>query len=81
MHFFALRTFSQSFENPFQARYVLLRLLQMFFKARAQGLGARCLGHLRDGFHQLVFRAVEILQFLHIKMFQAIHFHLILLSK
>src|SRR5580692_8664648 len=47
----------------------------MLFKARAQVLGRRCVSHLRKCFHELSFRAVQIPQFLDVKVLQAIHFH------
>src|ERR1700693_5793508 len=77
---FALRTFSQRLENLFQTFHVPLGLFQVLFKSRAQFLRRRRLRHLWQRLQQLIFRAIQILQFFHVKVFQAIHFHVNLLS-
>jgi hypothetical protein len=79
--FFALRTFPKNVENLFEPDYVLLRLVQVFSKSRAQFQGGRRFGHLGKGFDQLFSRAVQVPQFLYIQVFQTTRFHLILLSK
>jgi hypothetical protein len=50
-------------EDRFKPRDVLLRLSEMLFEARFQ-VGRRCcLCHLRQRLYQLIFRAIQIAQF------------------
>ncbi len=67
LHGFAVlagRLLVQPFEDPFQPLGVPLGLFQMAGKQVLQVFAGRSLGHLRQRFHQLVFRAIQVPQFI-----------------
>jgi len=51
---------------------MFLRLFQVFLEAVAQILRSGSLGHFGEGLHELIFSAVEVFQFLDVKMPQTI---------
>jgi len=54
---------------------MLASLLEMLLKCGAQFLGSGRLSHLRQCFHQLIFGAEQILQFVDIQLLQCVGFH------
>jgi hypothetical protein len=71
----ATRTPIQLFEDFLKPLDVPFCLFEVLLKALLQFWRSRLFYHLRQGFQYLVFRRVQVFQFVDHKVFQGFHFH------
>jgi len=78
--FVAAQLLADHVGNLIQPFHVPLGLFQVFFETGLQFLIRGSFGHFRQRFYQLVFGAVEVLQFVMKKVFNSVEFHTFLFA-
>src|SRR5207249_2733627 len=66
-------------ENLFKALDMAPCLLEVLFERTAEFRRTGSLGHFRQGLHQSLFGVVDVLEFVHVKVFKTLHDYILLL--